>query len=133
MKIIPDIGPRTWITPLVEHDGGEPDTERWWESDRILLVTSVRGGDMVHMLFYDRDDDEQEVPWGHELGLGPDNLPMGAKARLTHRAEGDEYDRVWTLDRIIGLASDRVRSVTQNLASACAWIEGDGTDAGKAD
>ena len=126
MKIVPDIGPRTWITPLVGEDGGEPNTERWWESERVLLVTSLRGGDMVHMLFYDRDDDEDVEPWGHELGLEPDDLPMGADAHLTHSAEGD---RVWTLTNLIGLPSDRVPGITNALAGAYGWIAGDSTDA----
>ena len=126
MKVTLNLGPKTWITPLVGEDGHEPDTERWWESERILLVTSVRGGHMVHMLFYDRDDDEDMEPGGHDLELTPDDLPMGTGARIHHRAEGDEYDRAWTLDRFIGLPSDRVPGITNALADACAWIAGDG-------
>ncbi len=131
MKMTPDIGPRTWITPLVGEDGGEPNTERWWESDRILLVTSLRGGHMVHMLFYDRDDDEETDPWGRELELGPDDLPMGTEARIHHSAEGDDYGRVWTLTNCVGLPSGRVPGITNALAGAYAWIAGDGTDAPK--
>ena len=127
MKIKPDIGPQTWITPLVGEDGRDLDTEHWWKSERILLVTSVRGGDMVHLLFYDRDDDEEQVPWGHEIEIGPDDLPLGANTRIT------EHDRVWTLSDFIGLASDRVPSVTNALASAYDWIGGDGNDAKKKD
>ena len=122
MKLSHDIGPKTWITPLVGEDGGEPNTERWWESERLLLVTSVRGGDMIHMLLYDRDDDEDMEPWGHELGLGPDDLPMGTKARIYHA------DRVWTLDKLIGLPTDRVPGITNALANAYGWIAGDGGD-----
>ena len=122
-------GPRTWITPLVGEDDREPDTKRWWESERIMLVTSLRSGDMVHMLFYDRDDDEEMDPWGHGLGLGPDDLPMGTEARIYHSAEGDDYSRVWTLTDFMGLPSDRVPGITNALAGAHGWI-GDGvTDA----
>ena len=118
--------------PLVGEDGGEPNTERWWESDQILVITSLRGGDMVHMLFYQRDDDEEDVPWGHELG--PDHLPLGTKDRLYHRAEDDDddHDRVWTLYRLIGLPSSLVPGITGRLAVACNWIAGDGTDVQKA-
>ena len=129
MKLSHDVGPKTWITPLVGEDGREPDTERWWESESILLITSVRGGHMVHMLFYDRDDDEDMEPWGHKLGLGPDDLPMGAEAHVYHSAEGNVYGRVWTLTNFIGLPSDRVPGITNALADAYAWIAGDGTDA----
>ncbi len=123
------IGPRTWIIPLVGEDGSEPDAERWWECDRILLVTSVRSGHMVHMLFYDRDDDEDMDPWGHGLGLGPDDLPMGTQDHIYHSAEGEDYSRVWTLDNLIGLSSDRVPGITNALAGAYGWITGGGTDA----
>ena len=129
MKLSHDIGPKTWITPLVGEDGGEPNTERWWESEGILLVTSVRGGDMVHMLFYDRDDDEDMEPWGHDLELGPDDLPMGTEAHIYHSAEGDDYSRGWTLGKLVGLPSDRVPGITNALAGAYGWTVGDSTDA----
>ena len=129
MKLSHDVGPRKWLTPLVGEDGREPDTTRWWESERILLVTSLQGGDMVHLLLYDRDDDEEMVPWGHELG--PDHLPLGTEDRIHHCAKGEDYSRVWTLDRLIGLPADRVPGITNALGDAYAWLASDGTDTPK--
>ena len=64
-----DAGPKTWIIPLARTDGRKPDTNRWWESESILLITALRGGDMVHLLFYDRDDDGENLPYGSEFPL----------------------------------------------------------------
>lgn len=109
MKLAHDAGPKTWIIPLVsEQDGRKADTSRWWESDTIMLITALRGGHMVHLLFYERDDDRESVPYGSEFGAGLDDLPMGTEFHITHRAGGDDYDRVWTLERLVGLPSDRV-------------------------
>ncbi len=124
-----DKGPKTWMAALDGEGGGEPDTRHWWESDRILLVTSLRSGENVHLLFYQRDDAEQNVPWGQVRGLGSDYLPKGADFRIKHRAEGDDHDRIWTLDNLVALPPERVRSVTQALAGAYDWIEDDGTAA----
>ena len=56
----PTTGPRTWMLPLVhEQEGEEADTTRWWESDRLVLVTAIQGADMVQMCFDDRDDNRE--------------------------------------------------------------------------
>ena len=116
MKLVAETGPRTWILPLIhEWDGEEADAERWWESDRIVLVTSLQGGDMVHLCFYQRDDDceieEREL----------DDLPLGIASRFYHDAEGDEHTRAWTLERVVGLPVDRLPGLPNALAEAYEW------------
>ena len=94
-----DTGPEAWILPLVSENGRRPDASRWWESKRLMLIT---GGDVVHVLLYHRDDDEELVPYGSENGIGLDDLPAGTDFHITHThcGKGGKYDRVWTLDKI---------------------------------
>ena len=124
MKLVAETGPRTWILPLIhERDGEGADSERWWESDRIVLVTSLQDGDMVHLCLYDRDDDVENEE------IDADFLPLGIAARIDHKADGDDYSRVWTLERVVGLPVARVPGLTNALAGAHAWALAEGPDA----
>ena len=119
---------RTMVFPLwprEDNDGVELplDARRWWEAERVLLITSVQGGEHVDVCVYDRDDDQEnaETP--------ADYLPLGIESRIQHHVEGEDYPRSFTLDRLLRLPLGRVPGLTNAIADAYQWAQATGEPA----
>ena len=113
---LPTPKPEAWTLPL---DG----SARWWDADRVLMVTALQMDQEVHLVFYERvnngeernewDDDYQSpeaglpgMPAGVGMLTAPSSWPAGD-------ATGE--DRIWAPSSCVSLPANRALDIVDAL------------------